>query len=180
MTVMVALVGCETVDDVVEYVKPSGPTVCPDISILANAAEQTAFKAGPGRDLIDILFEAEFSGVRVDCDYDLDRSTRAGTLEVNVFPLFTAEKGAANRDGRALVSYFVAVTDRDKKIINKQTFEVALVFQGNATKAGFSDQPVILTLPIEAGRDGRDFLIYAGFQLTREQMDYNTRKRERR
>jgi len=180
MTVIVALVGCETVDDVVEFVKPSGPTVCPNISVLANAAEQTTFKDGPGRDLIDIQFEAEISGVRVDCDYDLDRDTRAGTLKVNIIPFFTAEKGAANPDGRAAVSYFVAVTDRDKKIINKQTFDVELVFQGNATKARFTDEPVILTLPIESGQDGRDYLIYAGFQLTREQMDYNDRKRKRR
>jgi len=181
MGIAVALLtGCSAVDDVVEMVKPSGPTVCPDISVLLDASEQTAFKDGPGRDLIDIEFEGEISGVQVACDYDLDRTTKAGTLDVMVTPFFTVQKGAANTTGRAPVSYFVAVTDRDKKIINKRTFSVDLVFQGNATQARFADEPVVMTLPIEAGRDGTDYLIYAGFQLTREQMDYNARKRERR
>lgn len=47
MGIAVALLtGCSAVDDVVEMVKPSGPTVCPDISVLLDASEQTAFKDG--------------------------------------------------------------------------------------------------------------------------------------
>jgi len=175
------LVGCETVEDMTGISLASkGPTVCPDISILANASEKTAFRAGAGRDLIDILYEAEISGVTVGCDYDLDSDTTAGTLSVSITPFFAAERGAANSTGLADVSYFVAVTDQDKKIINKQTFSVSFGFQGNVTRARFGDTPVQMTLPIKAGRDGRDYLIYAGFQLSREQMDYNARKKARR
>ena len=175
------LSGCETVENMTGIPLGSkGPTVCPDVSILADASEQTAFRAGAGRDLIDIVFAAQISGVQVNCDYDLDRDTKAGTLAVSITPFFDAEKGAANALGRATASYFIAVTDRDKKIINKHTFGIDFVFQGNVTKARFVDAPVQMTLPIKAGGDGRDYLVYAGFQLTREQMDYNIRKKERR
>ena len=47
---------------------------------------------------------------------------------------------------------------------------------GNRTRLVYEDQPVVLSIPLKAGAIGPDFLVYVGFQLSPEELQYNRQK----
>ena len=59
----------------------------------------TKFKPGPGRDITDILFEAEIVNFAGDCDYD------EGQAEIELSVQIRVERGPANkgRDDRVRI-----------------------------------------------------------------------------
>ncbi len=152
------------------------PEPCPRITVLKNAAELTEFKDGPGRDLIDIVLEAKLTNVLSLCKYDVDYDTRAGEIDVQVAPVIAGRRGPANETRTGDVSYFVAVVDDQKKILQKQIFPLRLAFPGNLTQNEVRDEPVNLTIATDGRTDGSNYEVYIGFQLSREQMDYNQRQ----
>lgn len=169
------LSACDVVD---EFFEPPPPPPCPTVSILANGERVTQFRDGPGRDLIDITAEARIDDFLARCIYDVDEKTGVGQVHVELSLGITAARGAANTEGTAELPYFVTVTDLDKTVLTKNTFAILAVFEGNRYRISAFDEPVILSMPIQPSQTGRDFLIYVGFQLTPEQLEYNRFLRE--
>lgn len=157
--------------------KPIPPS-CPSVSILSNAERVTIFRPGPGRDLIDITAEARIDDFIARCLYDVDEETGIGRVNVELSLGMTAARGAANVDGVAEFDYFVTLMKLDKTILTKNTFTVFAPFKGNRFRLSAYDEPVILTIPIEPPQTGQDFLIYVGFQLTPDQLQYNRLTRQ--
>jgi len=155
------------------------PEPCPRVIVLKNASQVTKFKEGPGRDLIDVLFEAKVSNVLSLCKYDVDYDTRAGLISAQLAPVFEAQRGPADTSRSATVEYFVAVVDADRKIVQKNTFPFKMAFPNNNTHVEVRDEPVDLAIVTDGNTDGRDYEIYVGFQLTREEAAYNQRISER-
>lgn len=156
---------------------PPGP--CPRALILSDADSLTRFREGTGRDLIDIDFGGRIANVTSECDYDVDKS-KAGTMTVRVTPAFAVERGPANRDRKAALSYFVTLVDAKREPIAKSVFGIAAAFPANVTRQVLADTPIELKVPIRAGQSGRDFAVYVGFQLSEADLEYNRRlKRER-
>jgi len=172
------LVGCEGTKEVYKKVTGSAykPTACPKLSILADAAELTRFKPGTGRDIIDTMVEGKITGVNVLCKYDLEND-RSGYLEVSVVLHFEAELGPASTERKAPLSYFLAVVDLDKRVLKRNTFTYEANFRGSMAKAAYQDEPVQFILPLKPNEDGAIFEIYAGFQLSHEEVEYNRRKK---
>jgi hypothetical protein len=153
------------------------PPPCPRISILGAAATLSKFRPGPGRDLIDVLYEGVLTNVTGSCAY-ADGGKRANrTLSMEVALVVTAARGPANRDGRATFPYFVGITDSSRNVLNKQRFSVTVTFPGNRNRLVITDNPVTLEIPVKAGQGGQDFQIFVGFQLSREELEYNRRAR---
>ncbi|SCA55582.1 conserved exported hypothetical protein [Candidatus Terasakiella magnetica] len=155
------------------------PEPCPRVTVLKNAAELTKFKEGPGRDLIDVLFEAKVTNVLSQCYYDVDYDTRAGAITAQVAPVIAAKRGPADQSRSAELSYFIAVIDDNKKVLQKSTFPMKLAFPGNLTQNEVRDEPVDLTIVTNGATDGSNYEIYIGFQLSREEMAYNHRQTQR-
>lgn len=167
------------------------PPPCPTIRILADAATVTKFREGPGNDLTDIVFEGEITDYNGQCTYDVDSDTGAGTLELELAIRIGAVEGPANSEGRATFDYFVTVIDvtaidsqqtvlnkRRFEILNKRRFHTGIEFPGNRTRLVYEDQPVVVIIFLTAGAIGSDFLIYVGFQLSREELQFNRRRRK--
>lgn len=152
---------------------PPPPPPCPSVSILGNAERITQFRAGPGRDLTDITVEARIDDFIARCIYDVDKDTGIGQVYVELSLGITAARGAANDKGFAEIPYFVTVTNLNKKVLSKNTFAITTVFEGNRYRLTAYDEPVILSTPISPPQTGRDYLIYVGFQLTPDQLEYN-------
>lgn len=169
------LTACEIVDDVFEA---PPPPPCPTVSVLANGERVTQFSEGPGRDLIDISAEARIDDFLARCIYDVDEETGVGQVHVELSLAITADRGAANTSGIAEIPYFVSITDLNKAVLSKSNFRIIAVFEGNRYRVSAFDEPVILSMPIEPPLTGRDYLIYVGFQLTPEQLEYNRFLRE--
>lgn len=159
-----------------EALKSAPPPPCPNVAVLGDAATLTKFVEGPGRDLTDVLYEARLVDAAGVCDYDVEKDTGDGTLDVEMAVSMEMSRGPANRDGRAEVRYFVALIGNDREIIDKQLFEGAVDFPGNRTTLVWTDEPVVLAIPLQGGQTGSDFRIYVGYDLTQEELDFNRKR----
>ena len=75
---------------------------CPAAYLPKDTAKLVQF-AGSGKDLTDVIVEAEFTGYLGDCGYDLDDKT----LDVIISPIITAELGRGVRHHSNISSPFV-------------------------------------------------------------------------
>jgi hypothetical protein len=176
---VVGLSGCSSMVDDAMFWRKKVPEPCPRVTVLQDAAQLTKFRVGPGRDLIDVLFEANVSDVLSTCYYDVDYESRAGLITAHVATVISAQRGPADTERLADLKYFVAVVDNNKDIIQKSVFPMKLAFPGNLTRNSVRDESVDLEITTDGRTDGRDYEIYIGFQLSREEMAYNRKQAER-
>ena len=168
---VLGLSACETPDLF------SDPVVlqCPDYFILEDAASITVYRPGDGRDLTDVTARAEMGRVELACLSLIDNKTDSGTLEVDVVPVVAVEMGPANESQTASLPYFVVVTNPDKEILYREELSVNVSFAGNRSRLIARGKPTTLEIPITPEIRERYYLIYSGFVLTRDQVDYNRR-----
>ena len=148
---------------------PAGP--CPRVSIVSDAATVTQFAPGPGRDLIDIEYEAEIVQVAPGCSYGRDgRITAITTIAL------AATRGPAARSGTANLVFFVAVIDQNERVLVRARFGSAVQFDPNRRRAGVEEE-IEEIIPLAAGLDGAAYEILVGFELTGDQLDFNRSRR---
>jgi hypothetical protein len=144
------------------------PPPCPQVSVVADAARLTRFQ-GAGRDVTDVLFEAEIQSPRSGCVY---RDT--GEIVISMVVPIVAARGPANQDGLALFNYFVAIA-RGNQVLARQVFDVEVPFEGNQTQVGYVDE-LEQTIPLQGTELGSSYVVYVGFQLTPAEMDFNRQR----
>lgn len=164
-----ALGACESMNPL------SKPLVqpCPDYFILEDAANLTKFRDGPGRDLTDVLFRAKMTTVQLECTSHIEKDTKSGSMDILIQPMVGAELGAAYGGGDAVVSMFVAVMDPDKKILFRDTTKMTISFEGNKTQLIARAPGTVVEVPIRPDLNSRFYRVYAGFELTRDEVEYN-------
>jgi len=152
------------------FLDSSTPPPCPNVSILAGSERLVLFKPGPGRDIIDILVEADISNLRAACEYD--------DLRVDVESAFEiiAARGPKAETSRVIIVFFAAIIDPNGRVIAKETFESRVEFPQNRRRVGVREQ-VIQQIPLTKLTDGRDYQVLVGFQLTPDQLEYNQSRR---
>ncbi len=158
VVLMLVLGGCSVFGDD----KPPPP--CPGISVPDDARRAVIYRPGPGRDPSDIRYEAAIVEVRARCVTAKGRVTVQTTIEI------VARRGPAAEDRRGRFAYFVAITDRDRKILAKQTFPADIDFPERVSRAGLRDE-VEQSIPLKPGQSGADYLIFVGFQLNAAQLN---------
>jgi len=154
------------------------PPPCPKASILEDAGKLVRYKEGPGRDLIDIDFEAEIVSLKGECITKYDEDTDLETVDMTVKMDFLLSRGAANRSRQATFEYFVAIIGPDGTVMDKEIFPFSTEFIRNRTSFTDYDKPVELHIPIARDKYGEDYFVYTGFQLSRDELEDN-RKRSR-
>ncbi len=173
------LVGCSTVENTYDTVSSiwSTPIIlpCPDYKILADAARIVQFRSGQGTDLVDVNIDGRLGDLTMECKTELDKDTRKGAMEVDVKVTFGAKRGPANLNKKALLPYFISVTDHKRNVLYREEFKIAVEFPGNQSALQFFGETVKLELPLSAKITSRDYLIFTGFKLTRAQLEYNRR-----
>ena len=157
--------GCGLFDKDVKY-------RCPAVFILDDARELTRFKPGPGRDITDILFQAEIVNFVGDCDYD------EGTAEIELSVQILVERGPANKGREVAFEYFVAMPQFQSQTEGKRVFSVVGAFDGNLTRMQYQDD-LEMTIPVSAPTDGAAVEIVLGFQLTPEELKFNRSRKQR-
>ncbi|OFX07797.1 MAG: hypothetical protein A2516_03555, partial [Alphaproteobacteria bacterium RIFOXYD12_FULL_60_8] len=158
------LAGCETLT-------PPPPPNCPNVVIDRATAWITRFGEGKGRDITDITLEGEMLGFTGYCE-----RTDTGLLS-NLMTNFTLSLGPRAPSRKAKVEYFVALV-KNGEVITKEVMGVDVEFPENVSKVRYRDEAFDLTIPLAAGESGPDYNIYIGFQLSKNELDYN-RKRNR-
>ena len=151
----------------------SGPQYdCPTAAAVGDAAIQSKFRPGPGRDLTDVQYQVRLLAVSSECRYD------SKGVDVRMKVGFALELGPANPDRKATYEFFVAITDPSNEIIGKRNFTTPLSFP---TNVGYVEHVEELQhrIPLPKGGSAADYKIIVGLQLTQDELDYN-RKYERR
>ena len=141
------------------------PMPCPRAVTVADAASLTRFD-GAGRDLTDVLFEAEIAQIASACEYD------DGAVDVTVQIQFVAQRGPADQERRGDFDYFVAIADAGQTILARESFDATIEFPGNKTQAGVVEE-LEQHIPLAADEPGAGYVIYVGFVLTPDEVAYN-------
>ena len=146
---------------------------CPRTFVHGDGEKLTKFRPGPGRDLTDVMYEGEIDNFRLVCEHEIDEDTKTGTLLLELTVIIVMERGPAIEKREARYEYFVTLTDSKDAVLQKERFAPSARFEGNVTRFVFTDEPVTMKIPLKAGQTGKDFQIVIGFQLSREELEFN-------
>jgi len=148
---------------------------CPQGGIVPDANTIVRFRDGPGRDITDVLLQAQVVDMRINCQYAKGRNAKpAVTIDLQI--AFAAERGPAERSRKASAPYFVAIVDPQRNIVAKETFSADFEWTDNRPRTGRIDQwePYI---PLNSNFDGPSYQILIGFQLSEDQLAWNRKQR---
>ncbi|MDH5187817.1 MAG: hypothetical protein OEW37_02535 [Rhodospirillaceae bacterium] len=158
----VGLVGCSSVSN-------DTTLQCPEVSIISDGAELIRFASGQPAVAQNIIHQESFEGFAGSCEHNIDDAI----MSVEIIPKIFSAKGPANMDGTARFDYFVALSDSQGAIINKQRFPVNLTYLDDSSEILWQeDVPVTLTLPLKDGESVTKYRIFIGLQLSRDELKY--------
>jgi hypothetical protein len=141
---------------------------CPNVHVLKSLGEFVRFAPELGHDLTDVATEAWIERVGGDCI--LENGEYIVDLSIGII----ARRGPANRKGSMDLRYFVAVSDRQDNILQRQSFQTSALF-GAFKSTTFTDA-LELRIPVAKGVDGDAYTIFVGFELSPDELRYNRQK----
>ena len=147
----------------------AAPT-CPSVIVVGDARQITQFLPGQGRDLTDIVLEASIVDFNGTCETDTNDDVEFVDVELNL--TIEARRGPANSDRTGAYEYFVAIVDQGKNIRAREVFASDFEFEDGRTRLAAVEE-LTQEIPLRPGEAGQDYDIMVGFQLTREQLEYN-------
>ena len=166
---VLALAGALSLGACTRYSEGTNLT-CPRAVMLAGTERQTRFAPGTGRSDADVVAVIELDNIQYSCQVSTRRALAGVTFDV---------KGVRRDAGVVAdidVPYFVAVTDVNGAVVNKQTFTTRLHFLPGVATVTMREQ-IEETMPLAAGQKAVGYEIVVGIQLTREELDYNRARR---
>lgn len=139
---------------------------CPHVEIAGDAADLYDYD-GRSLDAGSLIRHASMTGLTGNCEAGPKKSVRT-RLSV----AFRVERGAAASKGNITLPYFVAVL-HDGQIIDKKMFEVSVQTPDNISSVTTRAPVRIIDVPAAPDIQDTNYSLTIGFQLTREQLDYN-------
>lgn len=145
---------------------------CPEIIKIGDATRQVKFQ-GQSQDFSDVLFEAELRTAEVAfCTLDTDDKILSAAVKLRFF----AVRGPADQERQARLRYFVAIATQSRRIIAREEFTLDIPFEGNRTRVAAAEE-VEPSIPLRAGQDGDEFIIFVGLALAPNELKYNRNNR---
>lgn len=158
------LLGCSNVE-ILNFDQESS-LVCPTARLIPEASNITRFKAGPGRDITDILYDGEFVTLAGDC------TLQDNTIFAEIFTGISLSRGPALRGEQIESAIIVAVTDDTRKVLDRQRFPITLRFENNVPARQHTES-LYIKIPIAPGKLPEDYIIFLGFALTPSEVEAN-------
>jgi hypothetical protein len=142
----------------------AGP--CPFVKVLYDAARYVEM-ADNRPALANIGYTGEIQGVTSGCSYRDDDPIR-----VEFDALFYFGRGAQATADRRTYRYWVAVTERNTAVLDKQYFEIPVDFEGRQTATAEIERTVIIPRAATTV-SGSNFEILIGFDVTPDMAAFN-------
>jgi hypothetical protein len=144
----------------------AGP--CPFVKILYDAARYVEFKDNRQASAA-VVFSGELEGVSAYCAY------KAGEpITVTLMPTFSFGRGPQATTPTRQFQYWVAVTNRDEAVLNKQWMSVAPVFPAGKDRVVTTGETTQITIPRKDDTvSGANFEILVGFEVTPQMAEFN-------
>jgi hypothetical protein len=144
----------------------AGP--CPFVKTLYDASRYVEFKDNREA-AASVAYTGEIQGISAGCQYKDDQPIRV-TMDV----LFEFGKGPQASAGSKTYRYWIAVTDRNREIITKQTFDVPVSFDGGGDRTYVTEHISEINIPRgSATTSGANFEVLIGFDVTPEMAAFN-------
>ena len=145
------------------------PPPCPEVVNVTGATNLVRFNE-KGRDLTDVVFEAQLRNTALICFY------KDNVIEADMRVSIEAMRGPANPERLARFAYFVAIATRDKEILAREEFALEVPFPGNQTRIAAIEE-ISQRIPLKGDETGNDYVIYVGLALRPGELQYNLENR---
>lgn len=145
---------------------------CPSVGVLADASEITRFRYGGERDVSDVAFHGEITRVNFSCVKPENREVVF--VRAEIYAEF--ERGMAATTNRQFFNMFLAISEREDRILDKSKFTLDVTFEDGARTA--SAKHVIKKIRVPTGRTvpADQHTVFIGFQLSPVEVAYNRTK----
>jgi len=149
-----------------QALRNAGP--CPFVKSLYDAARYVEFKDNREASA-NVAWSGEVQGISAGCSYKDDQPIQV-TMEI----LFEMGKGP-QADGRSKTyRYWVAVTDRNRSVLAKQTFEIPVTFPEGEDRVYVTENIGSITIPrASISTSGSNFEVLVGFDVTPQMAAFN-------
>ncbi|HEY8964349.1 MAG TPA: hypothetical protein VIN59_07815 [Alphaproteobacteria bacterium] len=154
-------------------IKSSVPDSCPGVEVLPDTKSITYFADKDGRPIGGMTARAQLVDIKGGCDYTKD----SVIVDIDlIMQGHISDKGRyeGRKDLEAFMTfpYFVAVMDPDGKLIDKKIMATAMRFKPEIDDLDHAEK-LTQTIPLSDVSKGAKYTITVGFQLNRQQLDYN-------
>lgn len=144
----------------------AGP--CPFVKTLYDAARYVEFKGGQEASAA-VGFTGEIQGVTAACAYKSDDPI---TVSMNL--LFELGRGPTAEGSSKTYRYWVAVTDRNREVLAKKTFELPVSFPAGQDRVYKSEEVKGIVIPRATPTvSGANFEVLVGFEVTPAMAAFN-------
>ena len=144
----------------------SGP--CPFVKTLYDAGRYVEFKDDREASA-NVAFTGEIQGISAGCQYKDDQPIKV-TMEM----LFELGRGPQASGRQKTYRYWVAVTDRNREVLHKETFDLPVTFKEGEDRVYIREKLGEITIPrAETTTSGANFEILIGFEVTPQMAAFN-------
>ncbi|GAA0647971.1 Tat pathway signal sequence domain protein [Brevundimonas lenta] len=143
----------------------AGP--CPYVKILYDAARYVEL-TGDRVTASNVGFTGEIEGLSSDCGYQFDEPI---TVETRL--LFNLGRGPQAQGDQHTYRYWVAVTERNRAVLDKVYFDLPVTFENGAQTATVTQEQRIVIPRADATTSGDNFEILVGFDVTPAMAEFN-------
>ncbi|MCB1532601.1 MAG: hypothetical protein KDJ35_07015 [Alphaproteobacteria bacterium] len=179
---VLALAACSTIDDMVDSVSSSMPTMgaqqsmaeefiiqgnCPQTEIVTELSGYSKFAGDQVTDENQLISRAHMTGIEATC------TSNERSMTVDMTLTFRGMSGPAG-SGQSAHNYpfFVAITSPSGKILAKEIFSASMDFSTSPLVENYQET-LRQVIPLSDPEDGKRHKILVGFQLDKAQLDYN-------
>jgi hypothetical protein len=144
----------------------AGP--CPYVKVLYDAARYVEMADGtPAASAVG--YTGEIENLASACEYKSDQP-----IKVQARMLFAFGRGPHAEGSRKVYRYWVAVTDRDRGILDKQYFDLPVDFPAGTDRIEKTEELDGITIPrADIKVSGANFEVLIGFDVTPQMADFN-------
>lgn len=144
----------------------AGP--CPFVKTLYDAARYVEFKDNREASA-NVGYSGEIQGISAGCQYKDSQP-----IQVSMEVLFELGKGPTAAGSSHTYRYWVAVTDRNRSILARQSFDLPVTFPAGKDRVYTTERISQVTIPRAAlTTSGANFEILVGFEVTPEMAEFN-------
>lgn len=140
---------------------------CPQVLKVQDAERLTRF-TGTGRDLTDVLFEAQVGEITGSCGVE------ENAIDMTMNVKFLAMRGPADRSRLGDFAYFVAIVDADGAVLARESFASSFEFAEAKSRTGLVEE---LQQRIPNASGVPPYTVYVGFALTPDELAFNRGER---
>lgn len=149
-----------------QALRNAGP--CPFVKSLYDAARYVEFKEGREASA-NVAWSGEIQGISAGCQYKDDEP-----IQLRMEVLFEVGKGPQSEGREKTYRYWVAVTDRNRSVLAKETFDLPVTFPEGEDRLYVTENINNITIPrASISTSGSNFEVLIGFEVTPQMAAFN-------